>query len=209
MSEAALDARTQALQHIRKAEGYKKLGLAAQVQHELWQAQRLDPAIVQDPLYQALFTTAATNVEQSQSLRAPFRIGAVMLWVNALLSVCLTLLLLAAGETGALGQGAIIGPIVSVIMGVNLWRERLQWKRYTVIWAIIGMVIWGIAGLVGGSWIDVILQVAFGASLILLLTGIPSRGRVIASVVLYAVGYIGLLLAVLILSFLAGLSQAL
>ena len=127
MSDAVIEPQVQALDHIQKAESYKKLGLSAQVQHELWEAQRLDPSIVRDPRYQALLSGAVTDVERVQSLRAPLRVGAVMLFVNSVFGLISLLLLLALGETQSLDRSAVIGPIVSLIIGVNLWQAKPKW----------------------------------------------------------------------------------
>jgi len=207
MSDAAIEPQAQALDHIQKAESYKKLGLNAQVQHELWEAQRLDPAVVRDARYQALLSGATADLEQVQLLRTPQRVGAIMLFVNTAIGLLTLLLLLAANEAQSIDRSMVIAPIVSLFIGVNLWRGKPKWQQYTVIWAIIGLVVGGISAAVDGSIVDLLMQLAFSGSLLLLLVGTASRGRMIASIVLYAVGYIGLffvLVALVVLYALAG-----
>jgi hypothetical protein len=59
-----VDPKAQAVVHIEKAEGYKKMGLNAQVQHELSEAKRLDPDVVHDPRYQTLHDGVVTEIQQ-------------------------------------------------------------------------------------------------------------------------------------------------
>ena len=47
MNEPIMNTQAQAQSFLDKATTYKKLGLKAQVQHELEQARRVDPYIVQ------------------------------------------------------------------------------------------------------------------------------------------------------------------
>jgi hypothetical protein len=206
MSDVAIEPQAQALDHIQKAESYKKLGLNAQVQHELWEAQRIDPAVVRDTRYQALLSGAAADVERVQSLRTPQRVGAIMLIVNTGIGLLTLLVLLAAGETQSVDRSMVIGPIVSLVIGINLWRARPKWQQYTVVWAILGLVFGGISALISGSILDLLMQVAFSGSLLLLLVGTASRGRVIASIALYAVAYVGLFFVLVAVAVLYGLA---
>ncbi len=209
MTERNVDPKAEALAHVERADGYKKMGLSVQVQHELSEAKRLDPEIVHNPRYQRLQGDVVSEIQQREALRNSLRIGAVMLFVHVALSVFLLLLVMAAGNVDALGTGDFIGPIVSAIIGVNLWRGKEQWQRYTVWWAIIGLVLFGVISLAAGDYVGLIAQLSFSGSLILLLAGVPSRGRVIVSVIVYVVGYIGFVLVFLALAFIAGLVTAL
>jgi hypothetical protein len=162
---------------------------------------------VHDPRYQTLHDGVVTEIQQKEALRGPLRVGAIILFVHAALSVFLLVLILVAGNADALGAAEFIGPIVSMIIGVNLWRRKEQWQRYTVWWAVIGLVLFGSVALIAGDYVSLIAQLSFSGSLILLLAGkgIPSQGRVIASIIVYAVGYIGVVLVFLALAFVAGL----
>ena len=118
------------------------------------------------------------------------------------------LLFLSTGDASDLGGGDFLDPIISVLFGVNLWRGKEDWPRYTVWWAAIGLVIFGGGALLIGDWVSLIAQIAYSGSLILLLAGTPTKGRMIMAVILFAVGYIGLILGFFALSFLAGLFGA-
>ena len=190
---------------MHKAEEYQKLGLSAQVQHELWEAQRIDPTIIRDPRYQTLFGSAAAHDELEQSLRKPLRIGAGILLTNTAVGALLIVALLATGQASDISRGDIIGPIISASIGVNLWRLKRPWMRYTMIWAGLGLLWWGGVALAEGDWLSLVMQIAFSGSLLLLLAGTPTRGRTIAAVVLFGIGYMGVLFGVLALLALAAL----
>lgn len=209
MTEWSVDPKAEALVHLEKAEGYKKMGLGAQVKEELLEAKRLDPAVVFDARYRRLQEDVDTEVQQREALRNPLRIGAVMLFGHVALSVFLLLLILISGNFEVLSSADFIGPIVSAIIGVNLWRGKEQWQRYTLWWAILGLVLFGGAALVASDYVGLIAQLGFSGSLILMLVGVPSRGRVIASIVVYVVGYIGFVLVIMALSFLSAFVGAL
>lgn len=208
MSDEAIDPKVKANLHLEKAEGYKKLGLAAQVQHEIAEAVRLDAGIINSARYHALQTKIVAEEKQKLSLRSPLRIGALMLFVNAGIGGFFLLFLLATGEGSTLSTGDFLNPIVSVIFGVNLWQGKDDWQRYTVWWAAIGLIFFGGGALLIGDWFSVIIQAAYSGSLIILLAGTPTKGRTTTAVVIYVVGYIGILFAFIAFSFLAGFFEA-
>jgi len=202
MNETFASSQSQALSYLEKAEGYKKLGLKAQVQYELEQAKRIDPYIIHEARYKALMEEGTSEPRANQALKTPLRIGAGMLFVNALISGVFLILILISGDTTGLSGGDFAAPIVNVVIGVNLWQVKEQWQRYTVWWALIGLVIFGGGALVTGDYFSLISQLGFSGSLILLLAGRPTNVRTTAAVVIYLVGYIGLLCLIFALSFL-------
>jgi hypothetical protein len=205
MSDSALDIHNQALVHLQKADSYRRIGLNSQAQHELWQAQQLDPAIVGDPQFQTLYGGAVTQSEHDQSRRVAARIGAVMLFINALINGLVALVLFAFGSVGEIGGGVVIALIVNTLIGVNLWRGKAQWQRNTLAWVVIGLLFWSVRALVAQEWPDFAMQVAFSSAMFLLLTGTPARWRNITAIVVYLVGYLGVLGVVILLAFLRGL----
>lgn len=205
MSDTALDIHSQARAHLQKADSYQRIGLNSQAQHELWQAQQLDPMIVGDPQFQALYGGAAAQSEHDQSRHVAARIGAVMLFVNALINGLLAFVLLALGNAADIGGGALIALIVNLIIGINLWRGKAQWQRNTLAWAAVGLLFWGIRALATHDWPDFVMQAAFSLAIFLLLTGKPARWRNVTAVVIYTVGYLGVLGAVILVSVLRSL----
>jgi hypothetical protein len=197
---ASLDPQSQALLHLEKAESYKILGLNGQVQYEMEQAKQMDAYVVQEPRYKALLVESATRTQATQALKTPFRVGAGMLFVNAVLGVLFLILILASGGGTALASNDFIAPIVNIIIGVNLWQMKKQWQKYTVWWAGLSLILFGGIALASGDYFSLITQIGFSGSLILLLTGIPSKVRTISAVVAYLVVYLGMLCLFLTLS---------
>jgi hypothetical protein len=194
---------------IEKAEMYNKLGLKAQVQYELEQARRIDPYITQEPRYQSLLQEKAPEESKDvQALKTPLRIGAGMLVINAILSVIFLFIIIASGGATGLAAGDIVSPIVDIVIAVNLWQLRGQWKRYTVWWAGIGLVLFGLGAVAGGDYFSLIIQIGFSGSLILLLAGTPSKARTATSVAVFLVLYLGAICLLFGLSFLGGIAGA-
>jgi len=202
MDEPMINIQSQSQAHMEKAEMYKKLGLKAQVQYELEQAKGIDPYIVQDSRYKTLLEETVREVKVVQELKTPLRIGAGMLFVNAVLGVVFLIIIFMAGGGATLGSGDIIAPIVNVVIGVNLWQTKVNWQKYTVWWAALGLVIFGGGALVSGDYFTLLIQAGFSGSLILLLAGIPSKVRTVSAVAVFTVLYLGMLCLLFTLSFL-------
>jgi hypothetical protein len=135
------------------------------------------------------------------------RIGAVMLFGDAVLAILLLLLILAAGE--GIDSTLVTTLIFDFIFGINMWLRKESWGRYTIWRAVLGLIIVGGGALSAGDTLGLIAQTAFSGALILLLVGErPSRGRSIASIATYLLGYLGFILTFLTLSFLAGFFEA-
>jgi hypothetical protein len=205
MNEPIMNTQAQAQSYLDKASTYEKLGLQGQVQYELEQARRVDPYIVQEDRYKALLAGAAVEAAKTEALRTPLRIGAVMVFVNAVLGSVFLILILTSGAGADLAGGDLIAPIVNLIIGVNLWQEKQPWRKYTVWWAALGLVLFGAAALVNGDIFSLITQLGFSGSLITLLAGTPTKVRTISAVAIYLVLYIGMLCLLFALSFLGAI----
>jgi hypothetical protein len=205
MSDTAIDIHSQALTHLQKADGYRRLGLNSQAQHELWQAQQLDPAIVGEPQFQALYGGAVTQSEHDRARLVGSRVAAVMLFINALINGLLGLILIVAGNADGIGAGALVALIVNLLIGLNLWRGKAHWQRNTLAWVVLGLLFWGARTLATGEWPDFAMQIAFSSAIFLLLTGNPARWRTITAISVYLVGYLGLLGAVMLTAVLRSL----
>ena len=205
MNEPIISSQSRAQLHMEKAETYRKLGLDRQVRYELEQAKQFDPYVVQEPRYKAFSEASAAKAQAAEALKTPLRIGAGMLFVNALIGALFLIIILISGDATGLAGGDFVAPIVNIVIGVNLWQLKEQWQRYTVWWAVIGLVIFGIGALAQGDYFGLITQVGFSGSLILLLAGTPSKVRTISSVVIYLVVYLGMLCLLFTLSFLGAI----
>ncbi len=193
MNEPIMNTQAQARSYLDKAETYLKLGLQAQVQHELEQARRVDPYIAQGMRYRTLLESITAAAKKTDELKMPLRIGAGMLFVNALVGALFLVLIFSSGGGASLAGGDIIAPIVNVIIGVNLWQVKPQWQKYTVLWAAVGLILFGAASLLSGDYLSVITQLGFSGSLMLLLAGAPTKVRTIAAVAVYLVLYLGVI----------------
>ena len=202
MNEPIMNTQAQAQSYLDKAATYRKLGLRAQVQHELEQARRVDPYIVQEVRYKTLLEDVTAEVKKGEALKTPLRIGAGMLFVNAVIAAIFLTLILISGGGADLAGGDFIAPIVSLIIGVNLWQGKQQWQKYTVWWAALGLVLFGGAALVAGDFFSLITQIAFSGSLIVLLAGTPTKVRTISAVAIYVVLYLGMICLLFALSLL-------
>jgi hypothetical protein len=202
MNEPMMNTQAQALSYLAKAETYKKLGLKAQVQYELDQAKRIDPYIVQEARYRTLLQESIPETKNVPELKTPLRIGTGMLVVNAVLNTLFLVLIFLSGDPSSINGGDIVAPIADIIIAVNLWQLKEQWKRYTVWWAVIGVVIFGIGSIVAGDYFSLIIQLGFSGSLILLLAGTPSKARTVAAVAVFLVLYLGVICLLFALSFL-------
>ena len=201
MNEPIINSQSQAQLHLEKAETYKKLGLDGQVRYELEQAKQLDPYIVQEPRYKTFLEESASRAQATEALKIPFRIGAGMVFVNALLGALFLVLILTSGGGGGLASGDFIAPIINVIIGVNLWQIKLQWQKYTIWWAALGLILFGGMALVSGDYFSLLTQLGFSGALILLLAGTPSKVRTISAVAVFLILYLGLICLLFTLSF--------
>ena len=202
MNEPHINAQSRVQAHLDKAENYKKMGLKAQVQHELEQAKRIDPYVVQEARYKSLLQEDDTEKKVLEGLKTPLRLGAGMLIINALLNTLFLILIFTSGDSSNIGGGDIISPIVDIVIAVNLWQLKEPWKRYTVWWAALGLVIFGLGSIAIGDYFSLLTQVGFSGSLILLLAGSPSKVRTIAAVAVYLVMYLGMICLIFTFSFL-------
>jgi len=184
------------------------LGLRAQVQYELEQARRVDPYIVQGLRYKTLLEANATAAKKVEDLKMPLRVGAGMLFVNALLGAIFLIIILTSGGGENLGGSDIVAPIVDIIIAVNLWQVKVNWQRYTVWWAAIGLILFGLGAVAQGDYYSLITQAAFSGSLILLLAGTPSKARTISAAAIFVVFYLGGICLLFALSFLGAFAGA-
>ena len=200
MNEPLMNTQAQAQSYLDKAETYKKLGLKAQVRYELEQAKRVDPYVAQEPRFRTLLEDNPQETKDIQALKVPLRIGAGMLIVSAVLNILFLILIFASGGPSSVNAEDIVSPIADVIIAINLWQLREQWKRYTVWWAVIGLVLFGLGALAMGDYFGLIIQIGFSGSLILLLAGTPSKARTATAVGVFLVFYLGVICLVFTLS---------
>ena len=125
-----------------------------------------------------------------------------MLLISALVDVSVLIIVFSSGGGSDLGSGDVISPIIDIVIAVNLWQINVNWQRYTVWWATLGLVLFGGAFLVSGDFVSLLIQIGYSGSLILLLAGTPTKVRTYASIGLFLVMYLGLVCLIFGLSFL-------
>src|ERR1041384_5515441 len=116
MNESSRISTSLALHYLEQAETYKKLGLKAQVRHELERARGLDPYIAQEERYKALLNDAMSKSQVDPELKVPLRIGSGMLLVNAIVTAIFLILILNSGEPSDINGGDIASPIVDLVI---------------------------------------------------------------------------------------------
>lgn len=93
----------------------------------------------------------------------------------------------------------LVGVFIFLLAGVNLWQRQTHWRGGGIVLGLLNVFIFGIdfyntAGLLGAlTW------GAFGAAILLVLTGQSNHNRTRTAIGLYVVGHLGLL-ALLILT---------
>ena len=209
MSEPIMTSQAQAKFYLDKAEMYKKLGLKAQVQYELEQARRVDPYIAQEIRYKTLLEENVVEVKKIEELKTPLRIGAGMLFINAIFGIISLILVFSSGGGSNLGSGDIISPLVNIVIGVNLWQTKVPWQKYTLWWATLGLVLFGGGALISGDFVSLLIQLGFDGALILMFVGRPSKVRTYSAVGVFLVLYLGMICLLFTVSFLGGLTGAL
>lgn len=190
MADYSVDSQSQALSHLEKAENYKKIGLNAQVQYELAEAERLDPDVARQPRFVTLRNGVTQHIQQTADLEVSRRIGAAMLFTDIVLGVLILWAVRSVGYAVTVQTSFIVTAIINTIIGINLWRGKEGWPRYTVWWAIFTAFGFGGLALIDNRLVDLVTQLAFSGALILLLKGKPSQERVIASVAIFGLGYV-------------------
>ncbi len=201
----AFDMQARAREHLTKAQNFQNMGMAAAAENELNQARQLDPTIVADPGYQSLSTQKAAQSARTAAMKFPMWTAAGVLIVDAIVNLLLWLINLASGVTDSLIFWMPVHIIVDIILAVGLFRLNETSKRTTVWWAVVGLVLGAITSFTSLSWLDLILQISYSGSLLLLLVGNASKIRAGLGIAVFSIGYLGTICLLFLFSFLAGL----
>lgn len=176
---------------LRQIETFQELGLVAS-------AQAVSGGI--RPSFTSEEGSAIPSSEMLAERRLALRIGAGFLFVNVGVVILLSALVAMGG--GSFQPNLFISAIIDVIIGIYLWRgQARQWATWAIIRAVLGFVFFGIMSLIQGAFLDFLAQAAFCGSVILVLTGESKRGRTWASIGIYAVGYLGVLVLSFVIAF--------
>jgi hypothetical protein len=198
---SSLDAESSAQEHLVKALNYQRMGLMSSAIQELHLARQLNPAIVTDPRYQSFHAEKAAKVAQDEAWKLPMRVGAGILIADILLTLVIWLLYLTEGKIEAFLFWGVVHIAIDLYLMINLLRFKDTARRATILWAAIGLILGGLATLATRSWLDMVTQLSYSGSLIILLVGKPSNVRAGLAAGLFTIGYLGSICAVFVLSF--------
>jgi len=200
-----LDAESRAREHLDKALNFQNMGMTASAENELNLARQFNPMIVSDPRYKSFFAKKIDEQSQAEAWKFPMRIGAGILIADVLMFILLWALTLASGTIGEFVVWGLVHIGVDIYLAVNLIRLKDAARRSTTWWATIGLVIGALASIGAGSWLDLIMQLSFSGSLLILLLGKPSKIRAGLAVVIFVLGYIGSFCGSFALAFISAL----
>jgi hypothetical protein len=192
--------------HLTKALNFQRMGMMASAQRELELARLADPSVVSDPRYQGFFAQQAQQNAENEAWKLPMRIAAGLLFADILVTVVLLLLNLVAGSFGEWAIWSVVHVGVDLYLAIVLLQLKDTARRITIWWAVIGLILGTLSALGASSWPDVIMQVCFSGSLLLLLAGKPSKVRAWLSVAVFVLGYLGTICGVFVFAFL-GVAQ--
>lgn len=171
---------------LAQARDFNSLGLYSLAQSEL---RKLESAYSSESRPEI-----ETLSRQLADRRFALRAAAGFLLGNAGLTVLLAGL--ASVGTGPMDGSqlcsfAFSALIVSYI-AMSLWRGRIrEGQSWAIIVAVLGVLFAASAYTADGSLLDLIMQLAFSASMLLVLIGQPKRARTLAAIALYTAGFVG------------------
>ena len=180
-----------AQQHLQQARDYQKLDFPASALFELKAGLAKDPSLGMDPAIKSL-QVQLTEQRLALKVGGAFFLGNVVVdWLG------LFIFLLFAGSQflgDIFDSSLLISWGVSLWAGISLWRGQTAWRPWALFVAALGFVIFGLLNLLGGLPIDTLIQVAYSGSIILVLTGSSSRTRTLIAIVIYALGFLGIII---------------
>jgi hypothetical protein len=179
---------------LEQIEVFHELDLIASVEAMSEDVRRANPEI----------ELAVSSPEVLAEKRLALRVGAAFLFINAGIAVLFGALIV-MGD-GSLEPGLFVSIIIDLVIGINLWKGNArQWSNWAIIRAALGLIFYGIISLVGGAYLDFVAQAALCGSIILVLAGESKRGKTLASIGIYAIGFLGVILLSFVIGFLGGL----
>lgn len=199
-SSYTIDAQTRAQEHLTKALNFQRMGMMTSAEHELTLAQQLYPAIVTDPHYQVFHAQITEQQTQAEAWKLPMRVGAGLLIADTLVIVLLWLINLAGGNFGEFLLWGLVHIGVDIYLAVTLLQFKDTGRRATIWWAVLGLLLGALNAFASNSWLDLLIQVSFSGSLLILLLGKPSKIRAGLAVGIFALGYLGTFCSVFALS---------
>jgi Tfp pilus assembly protein PilF len=122
--------------------------------------------------------------------RLALRVGAALLLANVGVAILIGILSLLVTRDKTVGQLSLLSMAIDLVIGINLWCGRTQWRAWAVLRAVLGFIFWGLAALARGSYLNLAIQAAISGALILVLAGEGRRWRTLSAVGLFSAGLI-------------------
>ena len=174
---------------LQQARDFLGLGFPASAQHVLTEALRARPALSMDP------SVGSLQTELAERLLA-LRVGAGFLFAEVGLFLLFGALEGLLGGVEAIGEyldyDLFIALMFNLWLGFGFWMGRTRWRGLAILRAILGILFIGLSAVPGVAYFDLISQVAWAGSLILVLTGKSRRSRTWIAVGIYIIGYLGI-----------------
>ena len=92
----------------------------------------------------------------------------------------------------------IIPIVIDLYLGINLLRGKRSARTWMLIRVVLGLLVWGILAIFQKDFGGLIMQVGFCGAILVLLTGISTRNRILGGIALFVIPFIaGLVLSVI------------
>ena len=178
---------------LGQARDFNSLGLYSLAQSEL---RKLESAYSSE---------ARSEIEMLSSQLADKRFALKAAAGFLLGDAALTILLvgLTSVGSGEIGASQLCSFAFSVLIvtyiAISLWRGRIrEGQSWAIIVAVVGVIFAASNYAADDSLLDLVMQLAFSASMLLVLIGQPKRVRTLAAIALYCAGFVGLFLLTLV-----------
>ena len=92
----------------------------------------------------------------------------------------------------------IVPAVIDLYLGINLLRGKRSARTWMLIRVVLGLLVWGILAIFQKDFGGLIMQAGFCGAILLLLTGISTRNRILGGIALFVIPFIaGLVLSVI------------
>lgn len=92
----------------------------------------------------------------------------------------------------------IVPIVIDLYLGINLLRGKRSARTWMLIRVVLGLLVWGILAIFQKDFGGLIMQVGFCGAILVLLTGISTRNRILGGIALFVIPFIaGLVLSVI------------
>jgi hypothetical protein len=181
-------------ERLQQAQDFQELGLLNSGKAELEKAIQANPGLATDS---EVVSLRKKLVEQSLALR----VGAGFFAITLLLLIVFALL-------GSVWLNPI-GVILLIFTGYNLWRGNTSWRWWGIFLGIINALIFSLGSWAAGGILEALSWAAFGAAVLIVLTGVSQRSRTWIAVGVYTFGHLGLLVLAFVIALITAVTETL